>query len=169
MGCTLTKTPSIAETSNQERQCCHHANGSCELRRQFEGGVSSPQDSSHTDAKLSSSVTRLASDELDPGPSNTKVSKPNPQILTPVLALTIEDDLSQGDEETPFSVNRLISCPDLTPTVERANASEQQGMKALTLTHARLLFRSRDREDNHVNWAEHSPITPRANLVSYRM
>jgi len=147
MGCYITKRLSNVESGGHAASC-----DICESRHHRDHGVSSPCDSWNTGMR-SSSITRLASEGVN-------VSDVTPRRMYHALAISVEEEYTQDSDLTPFSVNRLISCPDLTPTVQRANAAEfgraSQGSRSPS-------------SDEHFNWAEHSPITPKANLVSYRM
>jgi hypothetical protein len=143
-------------------------------RCRFEQGVSSPTYSARIGAMLSSSLTKATNEENEPSAKAETgeaggTPKDQSEKLHPILRISVEDDTGEElDELTPFSVNRLISCPDLTPTVERAKAVENQQLRSFSAKHARLLHQSFS-NDEYINWAEHSPITPRSSLVSYQM
>ena len=69
------------------------------------------------------------------------------------------DSPAQCESENAFSVNRLISCPDLTPSLRR---SREDGVK--TERFANVLEASLQTSTQHFNWAEHAPITPRSSF-----
>ena len=71
-------------------------------------------------------------------------------------SMYVSVDSLPGDLDTPFSVNRLISCPDLTPSLRRAVGSvSPEGLVFANVTEASLGSKAKD-----YNWAEHAPITP---------
>ena len=68
------------------------------------------------------------------------------------LVSTPASTSQEEENETPFSVNRLISCPDLTPSIKRTG---------LTPVFANVTEATIETETFRFNWAEHAPITPR--------
>ena len=76
------------------------------------------------------------------------------------LKIAVEEDqkeIQDDDPETPFSVNRLISCPDLGPSIERS-ATPHVRMTFINVSDVQVLA---DTDASLVNWAEHAPITPK--------
>jgi hypothetical protein len=95
-------------------------------------------------------------------PPNQRDFVVNPTELSQCSAtrkreLQIEVEERVTDEEaTPFSVNRLISCPNLTPSISRSETPHLHYTTAfINVTDVAFV------DPALVNWAEHSPITPR--------
>jgi hypothetical protein len=81
--------------------------------------------------------------------TNTSVSHP---IISLPLLIEVEDD----DDEEDFQVRRLISCPNLTPSITRSVTPhfDVQEMKFFNVTEASLEMSDSD----FYNWAEHAPL-----------
>ena len=74
-----------------------------------------------------------------------------------------EERVTDEEDATPFSVNRLISCPNLGPSIERSETPQIQMTAFLNV--AEVSFCENTYNPALVNWAEHAPITPRSPSV----
>jgi hypothetical protein len=114
-------------------------------------GIFGPMQTSS--ALVSQQLDRTQSESLEPS-SPKRLSL----ALKKGLVIQVEED-RVTDEETPFTVNRLISCPNLTPSIARSQTPSLATTTFIAVND--LAFGEEAYNPALVNWAEHSPITPR--------